>query len=155
YASVSTGFKGGGVNPRPFFGPSAGECDAPGYVAPAPCNQLRAFDPETITTYEIGFKSDLLDRRLRLNGAAFYNEYYNIILQLSACPSIPCQQPRNVDTAEVKGFEVELSAYPVDGLTLDASMSYIDLGYTDVGTSGVPLTAVTDRKRVVEGKRVG
>ena len=143
YASVATGFKGGGVNPRPFFGPSAGECDAPGYVAPAPCNQLRSFDPETITTYEIGFKSDLLDRRLRLNGAAFYNEYDNIILQLSACPSIPCQQPRNVGTAEVKGFELELSAYPVDGLSLDASMSYIDFEYTDVGTSGVPLTAVT------------
>src|SRR5690606_18351729 len=132
YASVATGFKGGGVNPRPFFGPSAGECDAPGYVAPDPCNQLRAFDPETITTYEIGFKSDLLDRRLRLNAAAFFNKYEDIILQLSACPSIPCQQPRNVGTAEVKGFELELSAYPVDGLTLDASMSYIDFEYTDV-----------------------
>ena len=143
YASISTGFKGGGVNPRPFFGPSAGECDAPGYVAPAPCNQLRSFDPETITTYEIGFKSDLLDRRLRLNGAAFYNEYDNIILQLSACPSIPCQQPRNVGAAEVKGFELELAAYPVDGLSIDGSLSYIDFEYTDVGTSGVPLTAVT------------
>lgn len=39
--------------------------------------------------------------------------------------------------------QFSLSAYPVDGLTLDASMSYIDFEYTDVGTSGVPLTAVT------------
>jgi iron complex outermembrane receptor protein len=30
YASVSTGYMGGGVNPRPFFGPSAGDCNAPG-----------------------------------------------------------------------------------------------------------------------------
>src|SRR5690606_13784112 len=52
---VSTGYKGGGVNPRPFFGPST----------PA-LNQLKAFEPETLTTYELGFKSDLLGNRLRL-----------------------------------------------------------------------------------------
>jgi len=143
YASVSTGFKGGGVNPRPFFGPSSGDCDAPGYVAPAPCNQLRAFDPETITTYEVGFKGDFFDRRLRLNGAAFFNKYNDIILQLSACPSIPCLQPRNVGAADVKGVELEFSAYPVDGLSLDGGVSFIDFEYTDVGTSGVPLDAVT------------
>ena len=133
YASVATGFKGGGVNPRPFFGPSAGDCEAPGYVAPAPCNQLRAFNPETITTYEVGFKSDFLDRRVRLNGAAFFNKYDDIILQLSRCPSSPCLQPRNVGAADVKGFELELSAYPVDGLSLDTAVSYIDFKYTDVG----------------------
>src|SRR5690606_26580083 len=119
------------------------DCDAPGYVAPAPCNQLRSFNPETITTYEIGFKSDLFDRRLRLNAAAFFNKYEDIILQLSACPSIPCLQPRNVGAADVKGFEVEFTAYPVDGLTLDGGLSYIDFEYTDVGASGVPLDAVT------------
>src|SRR5690606_7295237 len=51
YASVSTGFKGGGVNPRPFV-----------------ADQRQPFDPETLTTYEVGFKSDFLDRRVRLNG---------------------------------------------------------------------------------------
>lgn len=143
YASASTGFKGGGVNPRPFFGPGAGECDAAGYVAPAPCNQLQAFDPETITTYEIGFKSDLLDRRLRLNGAAFFNKYNDIILTLSACPSIPCQQPNNVGSADVKGFELEFSAFPTDGLSLDGGLSYINFEYTDVGTSGLAGTEIT------------
>ena len=130
YASVSTGFKGGGVNPRPFFGPSAGECNAAGYQAPNPCNQLRSFNPETITTYEVGFKSDLLDRRLRVNGAAFFNKYEDIILQLSACPSIPCLQPRNVGAADVKGAELEITAFPVDGLSIDAALSYIDFEYT-------------------------
>tara|TARA_A100001391_G_scaffold273_2_gene654 strand:- start:71018 stop:73612 length:2595 start_codon:yes stop_codon:yes gene_type:complete len=148
YASVSTGFKGGGVNPRPFFGPSAGECadlpkDGNGNVIPAPCNQLKSFNPETITTYEIGFKSDLLDRRLRLNGAAFFNKYNDIILQLSACPGSPCLQPNNVGSADVKGFELEMSAFPVDGLSLDGGLSYIDFEYTDVGTSGLTGTEVT------------
>ncbi len=132
YASVTTGFKGGGVNPRPFFGPSAGDCNAPGRQPgdTSPCNQLRSFDPETITTYEIGFKADLLDRRLRVNGAAFFNDYQNIILQLSACPSVPCLQPRNVGTADVKGFELEVSALPLDGVSIDGGLSYLDFKYT-------------------------
>ncbi len=140
YASVSTGFKGGGVNPRPFFGPSAGECDAPGYVAPAPCNQLRSFNPETITTYEVGFKVDALDRRLRVNGAAFYNDYQDIILTLPACPSVPCLQPRNVGEAEVKGFELEVTAYPTDGLSIDGALSYIDFEYDAASVAPAGLT---------------
>jgi iron complex outermembrane recepter protein len=143
YASVSTGYKGGGVNPRPFFGPSAGSCTAPGYVAPAPCNQLGSFRPETLTTYEVGFKSDFLDRKVRLNGALFFNKYNDIILQLSACPSSPCLKPVNVGAADVKGFELETTIKPVAGLTLDGSLSYIDFKYTNVGTSGIPITATT------------
>ncbi len=48
YGQVSTGYKGGGVNPRPFF-----------------LNQIQPFNPETLTTYEVGFKSDLFDRTMR------------------------------------------------------------------------------------------
>jgi len=143
YGSISTGYKGGGVNPRPFYGPSAGDCNAPGYVAPNPCNQLGSFDPETLTTYEVGFKSDFLDRRLRLNGAFFFNKYNNIILQLTACPSTPCLKPQNVGKADVKGFEFETTIRPVDGFTLDGSVSYIDFEYKTTGTSGIPLSAIT------------
>ncbi|WP_237437433.1 TonB-dependent receptor [Alteraurantiacibacter aestuarii] len=140
YASVSTGFKGGGVNPRPFFGPSAGSCDpAEGYVG-GPCNQLKSFNPETIVTYEVGFKADLLDRRLRLNGAAFYNDYSNIILQLSACPASPCLQPNNVGSAEVKGFELEFAAFPVDGLSFDGGLSYLDFQYDTASVAPAGLT---------------
>jgi iron complex outermembrane receptor protein len=55
YATVSTGFKGGGVSPRPFN--------------PV---QVVSFNPETVTTYEVGVKTDFFDRRLRINVAAFY-----------------------------------------------------------------------------------
>ncbi len=143
YGSVATGYKGGGVNPRPFFGPSAGSCTAPGYVAPAPCNQLGSFRPETLLTYEFGFKSDFADRRVRLNGAVFFNNYDDMILQLSACPSAPCLKPTNVGKAKVKGVELETTIRPIDGFTIDGSLSYIDFQYKTVGTSGIPLTAVT------------
>ncbi len=139
YASYTTGYKGGGVNPRPFFGPSAGECAdlPPGVIAP--CNQLGSFNPETLTTYEVGFKTDLFDRRLRFNAAGFYNEYDDIILSLSACPGAPCIKPANVGAAHVKGLEFEVQAYPVEGLSLDASLALLDFDYTDL----LPGLAVT------------
>lgn len=143
YGSISTGYKGGGVNPRPFFGPSAGSCTAPGYVNGAPCNELGSFQPETLTTYELGFKSDFFDRMVRLNGAVFYNKYNDIILTLSACPATPCLKPSNVGRANVKGFELETTIRPVDGLSFDGSLSYIDFKYKTTGTSGIPLSNTT------------
>jgi iron complex outermembrane receptor protein len=137
YASIATGYKGGGVNPRPFFGPSTGDCppfsfNPDGSVIPAPpCNQILPFNPETLTTYEAGFKSDLFDRRVRLNGALFYNKYNDIIFILSACPSSPCIRPTNVGKADVWGFELETTLRPVDGLLIDGALSYINVKYDE------------------------
>jgi iron complex outermembrane receptor protein len=143
YASVSTGYKAGGVNPRPFFGPSAGECSAlpPGVLAP--CNQIKSFQPETLTTYEAGIKTDLFDRKLRFNASGFFNKYDNIILTLSRCPAAPCLLPANVGKAEVWGLEGETTIRPVEGLTIDGSLSYLNFKYKDTGTTGVPLSNIT------------
>ena len=64
YASASRGFKSGGFNG--------------GFLAFDPVEaalQLDPYQPEFVTAYEVGFKSDLLDNRLRLNGAFFYNDF--------------------------------------------------------------------------------
>ena len=144
YASFSTGYKGGGVNPYPYYGPALGECSDLPEGSTAPCNQLDSFDPETLTTYELGFKADLLDRMLRINAAGFINKYNNIILNLNACPGTPCAKPSNIGTADVKGFEVEVQANPVYGLSLDGSLSYIDFKYTDIrGRSNITVDMVT------------
>ncbi len=123
YASVSTGFKGGGVNPRPFT-----------------ADQRLPFQPETLTTYEVGFKSDWFERRLRLNGAAFLNKYEDIILGKSVCPEsslpTPCLRPDNIGKADVKGFELEATIYPAAGFTIDSSISFLDFKYTSPTTQG-------------------
>ncbi len=142
YASVATGYKGGGVNPRPFFGPSAGDCN----VLPfgAPCNQITSFQPETLRTYEAGIKTDLFDRKLRFNASAFFNKYDNIILTLTRCHGFsPCLMPANVGKAEVWGLEGETTIRPVEGLTLDGSVSYLHFKYKDTGTTNIPLSNVT------------
>jgi iron complex outermembrane receptor protein len=136
YASVSTGFKGGGVNPRPFV-----------------ADQALPFQPETLTTYEVGFKSDFADRRVRLNGAAFLNKYDNIILGKLICPESslpsPCLRPENIGSADVKGFELEAQIYPADGFSIDGSIAVLDFEYTSPSAGGVlagtaiPATGIT------------
>jgi iron complex outermembrane receptor protein len=124
YATISTGFKGGGIGPRPFN--------------PA---QARPFNPEKVTTYELGLKTDLLDRRLRLNLAAFYNDFTDAQLTLLSCPQFggpgPCALPQNAGDATMKGFEAEILATPVEGLTIDGSMSYLDFKFKCVNPAVV------------------
>lgn len=129
YAQVSTGFKSGGVNPRVFF--------------PA---QALPFGPEKLVAYEAGFKSDLFDRRVRLNVSGFINKYDDILVSVSSCPlpgapATPCALPLNAGKADVRGAEAELSLRPVDGFTIDASLAYLDFKYTSISaaaaTSGI------------------
>jgi iron complex outermembrane receptor protein len=132
YAQFSTGFKGGGVNPRPFF-----------------VQQALSFGPETLDAYEIGFKSDLFDRRVRLNLATFLSKYKGIQLSLGNCTAItgagfgaPCALPVNAGDADIKGVELETTIRPVQGMIIDGSVSYIDFVYKRFGTYTTGTTTV-------------
>ena len=120
YGQVATGYKGGGVNPRPFF-----------------AVQLGKFDPETMLAYEVGFKSTWFDK-LRLNGAVFYNDYSDVQLTLTQCIQPngtiggPCLKPANVGDAEVKGAELEFEYRPVSAISFDGSISYLDFKFVQV-----------------------
>jgi iron complex outermembrane receptor protein len=126
YGQFATGFKGGGVNPRPFN-----------------ARQAISVGPETLKSYEIGFKSDLFDRMLRLNIATFFSQYKGIQLSLPNCTSIvgegfgvPCAVLVNAGDADIKGIEIETTLRPTDGLTIDGAMSYLDFDYQRFGTIG-------------------
>jgi iron complex outermembrane recepter protein len=108
-------------------------------------NQLKSFDPETLTSYEVGVKTDLLDRRMRLNTAVFYNTYKDIILTSSACPIAPCLQPNNVGAAKVKGLEIETEIHATDALLFDASVSWLDFKYdeTNAAITNVTTSMIT------------
>lgn len=134
YAQLSTGYKGGGVNPRPLYNV-----------------QALTFRPETLDAYEIGLKSQMLDNRLRLNVAAFYNQYKDIQLVLSDCTALfgpvfglPCLLPANAGDAHVKGGELELDWTPFKGLQIDASYSYLDFKFVRINAAtGLDLGKVT------------
>lgn len=128
YATFSQGFKGGGFTMR-YFPP----------VEPAPGtdpNDIISYaGPEKATSYEIGIKSELFDRRLRLNLAGFYTDYRNIQVTYVIDPDgdgpIGAFVPvlANAGTAHIKGIELESSAILTDFLRLDGSFGYIDTDY--------------------------
>jgi iron complex outermembrane recepter protein len=160
YAQVATGYRAGGVNPRPFFGPGTllpvlnGQINPAG--TPTDVNQLKSFGPETITSYEVGAKTDLLNRRLRINVAVFYNDYEDIILSSQACPIAPCYQPNNIGAAQVRGVEFETEYRPLPALALDLSASWLDFEYTQTnqavsGVSEDMITPFTPEKKVSAG----
>jgi iron complex outermembrane receptor protein len=95
YATVSTGFKGGGVTARPFTKAQA---------------KNGTFTPETLTAYEGGLKTDLFDRKLRLNLSGFYNDYKNIQLPIGDCSLLdgfavgPIRSPARRSRTRVTGI---------------------------------------------------
>jgi len=117
YGSYSEGYKTGGWTTR-LTNPQ-------GNVAPD-------FDEEIAETFEIGVKSTLLDRRLQLNVAGFTTNYKNVQLnqQVGTSPTID-----NAGTARIKGVEIEAVVAPVQGLTVNASVGYLDADFTTLSPS--------------------
>jgi iron complex outermembrane receptor protein len=142
YGSAATGYKSGGVNPRPFFP-----------------EQLNVFNPETMTSLEFGFKSTLADNSLRLNAAVFATDYEDIQLTLTECEvplfidpdgiSAPCAKPANVGNADVSGVELEVEWYVTEDFLIDGSFSTLDFEYTSVDAAALtgsviaPLNMIT------------
>lgn len=110
YGRVSTGYRAGGFNVRDTSG-------APGAFL---------FRPEKAHSYEIGAKSEWFDRRLRANASLFYTDYDDL--------QVPLFNGGNGSTqnagANYKGLELEVQAIPVEGLTIDSSVGYVDPEYT-------------------------
>jgi iron complex outermembrane recepter protein len=120
YASWSTGFKGGGVNPRPFV-----------------AAEELPFGPETMRAYEIGLKSEFFQQKVRANLALFRNDYESIQEGTSICPPpipavVPCDVIINGGKGVIEGAEAEVVARPVAALQIDASASYLDFHYTSI-----------------------
>jgi iron complex outermembrane receptor protein len=129
YFNVATGYKAGGVGPRPFS-----------------TAQAVSFGPEKLTSYELGLKTDLFDRKVRVNGDVFYNDFKDAQLVLLSCPQFspgPCALPQNAGNAKVKGAEIEILATPIDHLQFDISGSYIKWDWKCVNPLVVDSKATT------------
>ncbi|MBI2993085.1 MAG: TonB-dependent receptor [Gammaproteobacteria bacterium] len=134
YAQYSTGYKGGGVNPRPFYGV-----------------QAVSFQPEEMETVEVGAKTRLFENRLRLNGALFYNDYQGVTATFLNCTAqfgpifgVPCLLNSNAGNADVFGAELEVDLVPIDGLQIDGSLGVLDFEYQDINpVTGIPVDSIT------------
>ncbi|NOZ42467.1 MAG: TonB-dependent receptor, partial [Alphaproteobacteria bacterium] len=130
YASISKGFKSGGFNGRPTTKSS-----------------VEAFGPEKVLAYEVGFKSQWAENRVRLNAAAYYNDYTDIQLGSISADSTGnlILIVQNAGKAIVKGFEVELQAVPVPGLRIDGGLGYTDFTFTKLNAGVRDVTLATQQ----------
>lgn len=122
YFTYSTGFKSGGVSPRFFSTP-----------------EIVPYGVETLDSFDVGFKSDLLDNRLRINASGFYNIYEDQQLGTPRCPDLnpampngPCLADRNLVDSDIWGFEMEATYAPIDRLLIDASVSWIQMEFSRI-----------------------
>ena len=116
YGKWSTGYKSGGANSRSL--------------------SYAAFNPETVSMFEIGAKAEFLDGRARLNVAAYQGDYKSIQLDFFglyedivngvrvATTRTTSDTVNAPGTGKLKGFEAEFNLAPVTGLTLSASYAY-------------------------------
>ncbi len=127
-AQASRGFRLGGINDpvleglcRPFLDQLFGE----GGNAPTD------FKSEKLWNYEVAAKTAWLDRRLIVNGSAYYIEYKD--LQQSV--RLPCssQFTGNVGEATSKGLELEVTARPTQALSVGFTVSYTDTKLKSLG----------------------
>jgi outer membrane receptor protein involved in Fe transport len=118
YATYSKGFRPGGVNRVTIAG-------FPPYKA------------DYLTNYEVGWKTQWLDHRLRWNGALFWEDWKNFQFSFLVPPSITAIA--NGGNARIKGIENELDWAATDHLLLTSNFTWLDPVLTQnyCGTSGV------------------
>jgi outer membrane receptor protein involved in Fe transport len=144
YANISQGYKAGS------FPHLSGAI----YDAYAPVTQ------ESLLDYEIGFKAQVADRRVSINGSMFYYDYKDKQLRAKFVDPIfgALDHLVNVPKSRVFGTELEVQARPLRGLSLTASGTYLDAKVREyngvVGESVDPVsglrTAVTASFRDVQ-----
>lgn len=131
YVHVSRGFRSGIFNGRPLTTP-----------------EISTADPETLTSYEIGFKTQLLDQRLQLNGAIFYNDYedqqFLVNKPSDALGSSLALSVANAGESNTSGFELEVLALVTEALTFTGGFSYINPEYDEYIDSTIdPVTKLS------------
>lgn len=108
YASYNRGFKSGNFNTTAPFAPP--------------------FRSETIDAFEVGFKAEAFDRRLRLNGAGFMYKYKNLQLTKLSGSSLFIT---NATSADVKGIDIDGELVATDWLRFRFGAALLDAKFNE------------------------
>lgn len=116
YAKTSRATRAGGFNHR--------------VIAPA-------YEPERVTNYELGLKTQLLDNRVRANLAAFYMDYDNVQrTAVIVVGNTPTASTTNAAKAKVTGIEAELDVVMNDYFSFGGSLGLLDPEYDEFIDNG-------------------
>jgi iron complex outermembrane receptor protein len=127
YTMIAKGFRPGGLVPSV----PAATCGSQ-LPAGVTVDETRAFKSDSLWNYELGAKTEWLDKRLTLNVAVFDIRWKDIQQNIL----LPCgfQYRANAGAAESKGGELELNARPISQLQLSAGLGYQDAKITQAST---------------------
>jgi iron complex outermembrane recepter protein len=117
YTTLSRGFKSGGLNGR----------------ASKPLDFV-VYDDMVLDSAELGIKSDLLDRRLRINAAVFYQEAEDLQIQVNSLDTdtrVFLTRIENAGEATMKGFELDLRFQATPSLEIFGAFGFIDTEYDE------------------------
>ena len=135
YIGYSEGFNSGG------FGVEQLSCK----------RRVSPFAPEELKNFEVGFRSDLLNRKLRFNATVFDTKWNDI--QLAGESIDDCTIPntvstnlrtQNVASAKAQGLEVELTIAPTANLLFNVNLGFLDTQYVGIQTPVPGLTLNTE-----------
>ena len=106
-----------------------------GIISPTVATTVAQFQPvkqERVDAYEVGFKTPLFDHRVQVNGSLFYDSYTNKQLKTEVKDPIfgLLEQLVNIPRSQIWGFEGELQAKPIEGLTLSLNSTYLETDVT-------------------------
>ncbi len=115
YGKAASGWKSGGFN---------GESTTQALF-------LQPYDPEEVTSYELGTKSRWLNDRLQINAAVFQNKLEDMQFTVFVSGGGAASTVENAGKATIRGFELELLARPLEDLLVSANFGYLDPQYDE------------------------
>ncbi len=138
YFTWSEGFKGGSFDPRGQTS-SAPDLDGDGDVDEQDIFEFMLFQPETVSSYEVGVKSSWLDNTINTNIAVFFADYQDV--QIPGSVGIDSDNDGVVDTfigitsnaadADIFGVEFEGAAQLSDAFRVNWMLGYIDAEFNE------------------------
>jgi outer membrane receptor protein involved in Fe transport len=121
YATAARGYRPGGPN---VGLPTGLGCTLNNAYSPL-------YEPDTVWNYELGSKTEFLDRKLTIDLAAYRIDWKNV-QQAVTDPGCGYEFVANVGTAQSKGVEAEINFKPIESLLLSASGSYDHAYFTSI-----------------------
>jgi iron complex outermembrane receptor protein len=124
YIKYSSGYKSGGYNVD--------------FLTQAQLDAGIEFDKETVDSYEVGLKGNLLDHRLRFSSAIFYAKYddYQINQLINLAAGTTALSIRNAAKVETYGAELELTYQLSENIEINAAIGLLDAKFDEFPSGG-------------------
>ncbi len=142
YARVATGYRSGGYNASD--------------PVPVGTTTIPSFDEESVMSYEIGLKTELFNRRLRFNVAAYHNQYDDLAINVPVLTGSGTFQSQIVNAGKVNytGVEADFIAALSDNFSVDGSIGYVDVKYKEFN-AGQPVNPANAVQNIAAFARAG